>query len=412
MAQRLGLPSLAGIMALALVLRLVWIWLVPVIPVSDASAYLTLATNLAEHGVYGFRPDQPSGYWAVGTAAIYAAAFLLLGTGSAAAILSVNLLSSLATVWLLHDLGRRWSGEAEGRLAALVFALWPLAIQFTTVLASELHFIALILGALAFWDRVTRTPAGACLLLGAGVLVAAATYVRPIALLVPAALAVAEVLGSPRRAAGAGVKAAVATALVFALVAPWTARNERVFGEPVFMSTNFWPNFWMGNHAGTDGAYTPLPAEAELLPETRRSDYMKALALQDLRADPSGFAWRTIWKSVRLHDRETIGVEWNREAVTALAGNAGVVALKVVSTAYWYAALAAALAGVWLLARRGSWYGALLSPPVWLWLYFTAVHGVIVVGDRYHMPAIPLIALLAGVTMAALARNRAPVRSR
>ena len=49
----------------------------------------------------------------------------------------------------------------------------------------------------------------------------------------------------------------------------------------------------------------------------------------------------------------------------------------------------------------------ILAPPVWLWLYFTGVHAVIVVGDRYHMPAIAIIALLAAVTVTTWLDRRA-----
>jgi 4-amino-4-deoxy-L-arabinose transferase-like glycosyltransferase len=401
----LPLPPLALPLGIALVLRGVWALLIPVDPISDSAAYATFATNIVEHGVYGFSPDTPGAYWAVGTAAIYAGAYMLFGTGSALGVVAVNLLSSLVVVWLLYDLGRRWFGEAEGRIAALLFALWPMAIQFTTILASEIHFMALTLAALASWDRAGRSAGGIAFLLLSGALFAGATYVRPIALLIPAALAIAVLLRAPRAVPGAILKAAVVTALIFALVAPWSARNERVLGEPVFMSTNFWPNFWMGNHAGTNGGYMPLPPDTEGMTETERSDHMKALALLDLRANPAGFVWRTAWKAMRLHERETIGVVWNEDGIATLVGGVGVMALKLLSTAWWYVMLIAALAGIVLLLRRQGIWATLLCTPVWLWGYFTGVHAVIVVGDRYHMPAIPMIALLAAVALAALARR-------
>jgi len=402
----LRLPTLAASLVLALVLRVLWALLIPVDPVSDPAAYATFATNIVEHGVYGFRPDTPGAYWAVGTAAIYAGTYMVFGVGSAFGVVAVNLVSALVVVWLLHDLGRRWFGEAEGRIAALLFAVWPMAIQFTTILASEVHFMALTLAALACWERAERSAAGIALLLLSGAFFAGATYVRPIALLIPAALALAVLLRAPRAAPGAILKAAVTTALIFALVAPWSARNERVFGEPVFMSTNFWPNFWMGNHAGTDGEYLPLPAETQGMSEIERSEHMKTLALADLRADPAGLVWRTLWKAVKLHERETIGVAWNEAGIAALLGGMGVMALKLLSTAWWYAVLIAALAGTVVLARRQGIGATLLCTPVWLWGYFTGVHAVIVVGDRYHMPAIPMIALLAAVALSAVLQRR------
>lgn len=400
-----SLPSPGLIMSLALALRLVWALLIPVDPVSDPAAYATFATNIVEHGVYGFRPDAPGAYWAVGTAAIYAGTYMLFGTGSALGVVAVNLLSALVVVWLLYDLGRRWFGEAEGRIAALIFAVWPMTIQFTTILASEIHFMALTLGAIACWDRAGRSASGITFLLLSGAFFAGATYVRPIALLIPVVLALAVLVRAPLEAPGAILKAAVTTALIFTLVAPWSTRNERVLGEPVFMSTNFWPNFWMGNHAGTGGGYTPLPPETSGMSETERSDHMKTLAITDLRADPAGFVWRTVWKVAKLHERETIGVVWNEAGIAALVGGAGVTALKLLSAAWWYAVLIAALTGIAVLVQRQGVLATLLCTPVWLWGYFTGVHAVTVVGDRYHMPAIPMVALLAAVALSMFARQ-------
>ena len=56
--------------------------------------------------------------------------------------------------------------------------------------------------------------------------------------------------------------------------------------------------------------------------------------------------------------------------------------------------------------------GTSLSPPVWLWGYFPGIHAVIVVGDRYHMPAIPFIAVLAAIEVAEFVGHGPGKRSR
>lgn len=403
------LPPLWATLVLAFLLRLVWALLIGVDPVSDSAAYDTFARNIAFQGTYGFVVDDPGAYWAVGTAAIYAGVYLVFGTGDWG-IIAVNMVSQMLAVWGLYDLGRRHFGETEGRIAALLFALWPLAIQFTTVLASEIHFIALTLLALMAWDRAVKAPGWARALLwglAAGLAFAAATYVRPIALLLPAILALAVLLRRPRASLRPILLAALATSIVFAAVSPWSDRNERVFGERVFMSTNFWPNFWMGNNPGSDGEYMRLPREIWGLGEIERAERLKKISVADLKEDPGAFVKRTLWKAVILHHRETIGVAWNQAGIHALVGRNGATALKYASTGWWYAMLLCALAGAVLLVRRYGVWGALLSMPVWLWGYFTGVHAVIVVGDRYHMPSIPFIALLAAVALAALCRRAA-----
>lgn len=403
-SSRLRHPIVA-ILLLGAVLRGIWMMIIPVDPVSDPAAYETFATNIAVHGVYGWTPEQPGAYWAVGPSAIYAAGYLIFGVGTALAVLVPNMISSLASIWLLYDLGKRWFDLRTGCCAALLFAIWPMTIQFTTVLASELHFIALTLAALAAWDRSALRGRGLVWLVLSGLMLAAATYVRPIALLIPAALVMATLIRTLRLPLRELVMAAITTALIFALVAPWSARNERIFNEPVFMSTNFWANFWMGNNPNTEGSFMPLPDAVDGLSETERSDYLKAVSVAHLKEAPGEFVIRTLWKTLRLHERETIGVVWNETAIAGLVGGTGVTLAKLVSTGFWYLVLAGALTGIVLLGRKDMGWRVVVSPTVWLWLYFTGVHAVIVVGDRYHMPAIPFVALLAAV---ALARLTAP----
>jgi len=396
------------ILLLGFVLRMIWALLIPVDPVSDSFAYQTFATNIAEFGVYGWTPDQPSAYWAVGPAAIYAGGYLVFGTGSALAVVVLNMMSSMAAIWFLYDLGNRWFGAREGQVAALLFAIWPLTIQFTTVLASELHFIALSLAAIAAWDRSGLGRRGLIYLALAGMMFAAATYVRPIALLIPAALAVATMIRTLRLSWREALKAIIATLLVMAFVAPWSARNERVVGERAFISTNFWANFWMGNNPNTTGGYEPLPDAVDGMSENERSDYLKEVSVEHLRDAPMDFVRRTMWKAALLHARETIGVVWNKEAIEALVGTAGATLLKLVSTGYWYLMLGASMVGIVLLYRGGEGWRVIVVQPVWLWLYFTGVHAVIVVGDRYHMPAIPMIALLAAIPLARWGKEKLP----
>ncbi len=397
MIGRVPLPSVTVILGIAFLLRLLWMILIPVEPTSDSAAYDLFARNVVDHGVYGWTPEEPGAYWAVGAAAIYAGTYMIFGAGSLG-VLFVNMLSSLVAVWCLFVLGRRWFDDGVGKLAALLFAIWPLLIQYTTVLASELHFIALFLLGMVAWQQAGLKSARGWLMLAlAGLAFGLATYVRPIALLVPAALAIAMLLRSPKQGVIVAVQAVVATAIIFATVAPWSARNERVLGERVFVSTNFWPNFWMGNNPETTGEYQPLPPEAEVMPELERAAFTRDLAMEYVKDEPVAFVTRTIFKAFSLHGRETIGVVWNEPAVTRLLGPSGAAGLKAVSTGFWYLALLAAFGGIAALCKGGGWWAALLSAPVWIWLYFTAIHAIIVTGDRYHIPAIPLVAILAAL---------------
>ena len=379
-------------------LRLLWALIMPVNPVSDGAAYNAFARNLVEHGVYGWDPETPSAYWAVGTSAIVAATYFLFGAGSTIGIVLTNLAASLLILLMIFRVGKLYFDNRVALAALAITALWPNLIIFTTVLSSELYFIALTLLGLWLWARPGRWWINLIL---AGLVWGAACYIRPVILLFPVALVIASFSQGLAASFRTALRAACVIGIILAVVAPWTARNEAVLGEPFLVSSNFGANLWMGNNPDSTGGYMPLPDEARSMDEAQRDAYLKELARTYIQEDLGRFARDVISRTVRLHSRETIGVAWNLEGIETRAGQVGVTAAKAIASAYWYILLIAALAGVVLLLMRNKLAGV-FHPVFGGWAYFTAVHAMIVADDRYHMPASPFIALLAAVSLVAI----------
>ncbi|MEL6208701.1 MAG: glycosyl transferase family 39, partial [Pseudomonadota bacterium] len=300
--------SLTGIVLIGFALRCLWALAVPVEPISDSVAYHTFARTIVEHGVYGWSADEPGAFWAVGTSGLLAGIYWLFGMDFGA-VAAVNVALSTSLIASTGLLARHLLGAPAGLIAALLIALWPSLILFTTIIASEVTFLALIVpGMLAFLHRWKRPWLGWLI---AGLFWGAACYVRPVALLLPIVLAVSCLLRG-RWTIWYGLAAMVGTLVVMALlIAPWTARNQAVFGKTVLISTNFGPNLWMGNNPETTGGYQALPDWTDGLSETELADRMKAEAVAYIKAEPVAFAIRTLVKFARLHERETIGVVWN-----------------------------------------------------------------------------------------------------
>lgn len=385
----------------ALLARLIWAVLIPVDPVSDSFAYDTFARNLAEHGVYGWTPDTPSAYWAVGTSAVYGAFYRVFGTDSYVPIVFLNLFAGMACVFFSGLLAAKWFGTTAGVFTAFLMAFWPAQVMFTTVLASEILFNAALLAAL--WVVESRKPSILSVVL-ASLLLGLATYIKPIALLVPFGFALVWLIrGMPWRATvGYTV---LSMTLIVLTVAPWSYRNTELFGQFVFLSTNGGTNFWMGNNPETSGEYQPLPDDTKKLDEVTREAVLKARATEYIKSEPVEFVTRTAVKAVRLYERETIGVLWNQKSLEAIGGDTAILAAKVISQIYYLGALALGLLGIVLgFKRDGAWFAA--HPTVLMIVYVTAVHAIIVIQDRYHFPAIPFIAACAGLAFAQLMKVR------
>jgi 4-amino-4-deoxy-L-arabinose transferase-like glycosyltransferase len=401
--NRLAFQPVAGlplVLLVALALRLLWAVLIPVEPMSDSIAYDILARMIVDHGVYGFESDAPSAYWAVGTSAIVAATYAILGE-TYLGVVALNLVAGVGAIVFVYHLGRLYFGPAVGLLAAVAMAVWPNLIFFTTILSSELFFMFLTVGGLYFWE--SARDGRHVNMLACGLFWAAACYVRPVIVLLPLALLLASISGGPSKLYRDLGKMLVALGIIVVLVLPWSYRNYLVFNEFMFVSSNFGPNFWMGNNPDTSGGYMPLPDHVAGLSEPARAAMLMDEALAHIADHPMAFVGRTLWKAGVLHSWETVGVVWNEAALFATIGSLPILFLKLVSTGYWYLVLAAALFGVGVVLKRDAWR-ALFHPAFGGWAYFTAIHAVIVVGDRYHMPNVPFMAIYAGVGLVAVIR--------
>ncbi len=431
----LSARRLLALALLALSLRLAWAALVPVVPVSDSHAYDTFAGNIASGVGMAWEPGRPTAYWPVGTPAAYALLYTIFGH-TYTPILALNAILGCAITLLAAMLGARWFGRDAGTWAGVFTACWPWQIQFTTILASELQFTFLVLLGTWLWivlrDAAVHRPHSVRLHLlrtvAAGLVFGLGTLVRPTALLLPIVLGGIEFL-TLRHRLRTTVVTGVTLAVLLATISPWALRNSRLYGELVLVSTNGGVNLWMGNNPDTTGAYQKELEAAPGMNEAAWNRMHKEQAVAFIKQDPLAFVKRSIIKAVRLHDRETIGVAWNKEGLalarpdlfaptgegeSALAFDQrrATKILKLVSSAYWYAILSIAFAGILLLPWRSQFWLVLNHPALVLWAYFTAVHAVIVVQDRYHFPSTPMVATLAGLAaatgLARLRRGRRP----
>ncbi len=404
-----------AILSLAAIVRVLWAVLVPVAPLSDCAIYDGAAQRLAHGQAYTIDATSttPSAHWPIGTAAMYSVVYRAFDpqTNGYTPIVVLNLIISLAVVALSMALASRWFGARVGTIAGVLLALWPMHIEFTTVIASEPVFTACILGGLLAWPHFRTRGDGSREHYGrlalAALLFALATYTRPTSLLFPIVLAGIEVLRT-RRLIGPAIRASIAMAILLLALSPWTYRNYRVFNTLVLVSTNGGTNMWMGNNPETTGYYQQPPAMGpnEALWDKDLGTQAKAY----IRKEPAAFVKRSLVKAVRLHDRETIGVAWNLSGLKQVSpffdSGPGTKILKAASSGYWYLMLAFGAAGGVILARRDGPWKAITHPSVVFFAYFTAVHAIMVIQDRYHFPITPMVAALASLGIATLLNRR------
>jgi len=188
----------------------------------------------------------------------YVLGLLLALTGGSllAARLAQSALGTLA-VFLLHDAARPWVGRGAALTgAALLAVTGPVVFHESLLLQSALDPL-LTAAALALVSRalLREGSAGTWVLAGAGLGLLALN--RPNALVWALGLAVALLIG-PGWRSGARRAGALLGGLALA-VAPATARNLVVSGEPVLLASHGGLNLFIGNNPGADGTYRSVP---------------------------------------------------------------------------------------------------------------------------------------------------------
>jgi len=286
----------------------------------------------------------------------------------------------------------RLGGERAGLAAGVLAAVHPgLALDSAWVM-SEALAVPLLLGAYLLWVRYLERPSVARAA-AFGFVAAAASLTRSPALY---ALGLMVVLSLPRCGfawrATAG-HAAVALLVFAACVAPWAARNERVFHAFVPLDTKAGAALWLFDHPSPapwrevwDGAPDPQPPPGPVpgLNEAQADAHFRGLALDYVRSEPLTFAGLSAFRLAL----ELVPVPryWGRWPV-----------LRAAAAALYLALTWLALAGLWRVRRRAEGRALIGIVAGWmLMMAFTAV------GLRHRLAAEWAFTVAAGLAVASL----------
>ena len=175
--------------------------------------------------------------------------FGVYSTGSAIAIRVLQSVFSSLTCFFLYLCGRDTVGERTGKLAALLWAIFPLNIFFTTAKVWETSLTALLV-AILFWNMLPLRDSVSVLrwsATGALLAIAALTSTSLVVLVVPFAISALW-----RNRARVLLPSFIGAVTCLAVVSPWLVRNYLQF-DRVMLRSNFPLEFRIGNNEASYG---------------------------------------------------------------------------------------------------------------------------------------------------------------
>ncbi|HXU04135.1 MAG TPA: glycosyltransferase family 39 protein [Polyangia bacterium] len=389
------------IVALAIGVRVAWVFLVPTRPVGDFAMYIESARYLVEH-----RGLDPEFIYMPGYVAMVAAVHAL--GGGLLAIKMIGVVAGGLAAGAVYGLGRLLFGGTAAVVAGLLCALWPGGIAVSSVTGTDMPATALIV--IAVWLLVRGAgarPLGAPALYG--LVLGLAAYVRAVAL--PLTLMAAPHFRARGAAFGHVITRTLAAAVVASLVLlPWGIRNKKRYGEFFLTDSHGGHTALVGSNPNSDGTYTRslnrLFYEGTgyrlFAPPHRESDRAAfKLAVQWVKAEPKYALGLLAIKADRLLSHERPLLYWPLYRQSVLPPESRVFAwftrhrtgVERVVDGFWYVFIAAVLVGVIAaFARRNRPATSLLPIPFAL----AAIYALFFAEARYHLPVAVLLMPFAG----------------
>ncbi len=388
------IPTIIGLIALALVLRLlVWRWheLYPL--GGDEQEYLNQALTLLRTRQYvELRLMRPPLY-AIFLAACIVAFDLLIQN-----LRLVQAVISALTVAPLYLLALRLFDERRiAVVAGLLTALnYTLAFTATELLTETLFLFGLtvifaLLSHSAFTSRWPPLLAGVCL----GLL----ALLRSVALPLLALGALWLMVRAGKRAAAIFVLAAVL------VIAPWTLRNYLTYGAIIIIDTTGAENLWLDNDpAGREAVKRQLYALGDDMAARQRLATERGIAV--ILANPDHVAAK-VWREARLFTALQFFDDMrNRPAIWVPPLQVWL--RLILGDGLWLVILLGGAAGLWL-APAQRWTLIVAAP--WT-LYIVLTMLIFHVEPRYRLPIYPALIPYAAWAIVRLSVWRMPAKRR
>lgn len=286
-------------------------------------------------------------------------------------------------------------GDRTARWAAVFLAFYPLLIVYPLALVTENLFVVLVALAMVLVLRVLDHQHGYDALL-AGVVLGMATLTRSV-IAGFVLFAVLWLWGCSLDKRLALRNAAIILLGFFLITTPWVVRNSLVHRRFVWVENSLGYNLYMGYHPLSQGTFQ-FGISVDLLPildDAERDVRGRQAAFEFIRADPGRIPYLMIRK---------LGYLWalDRRALAYFYSNG--------FCGHWPAwflgivmgldtgplVVLAPLAIVGLICGQWGKRKALL---MLLLVYYTGVHMLILAEPRFHLPMLPLVAILAAYTL-------------
>lgn len=404
---------------IGVLLRIIWIFSVPNVQLSDFADYHRLAKMLIQNTAYTSINGETTAFRPPGMPFFLATIYSLTGIGSFYGKISQVILSTILSL-LIFFLGRRAANTQVAFISVSIAVFFPDFIYSTSILNSELAFTCLVTAGvlLLSTDLDSLQNLNPLSLILSGILFGVAALFRPVALIAPAAL-LFMFLWTRVRTSEIFNSMLIFSIAMLIPITPWTFRNYNIFKSPVLVSTNGGYNLLCGNNPNGTVVWVPektllklknMPSAGKWkkLNEVEQNATFQKYAIDYIKEYPKGFLKRLPRKFyLLLLSPEVPWLHWNMEGLEKDKKIAGTTftLLASVSRLFWYLLLSLSIMTL-PLADRFKRNGAIPFSGALMFLW-TAIQLVYWGKARFRFPLYPFLIVMAAASCYYLTRKSA-----
>lgn len=387
---------LLTILGIQAILGLVYVLSNSYVPSGDSEWYLRQASNLAEGRGVTTRFGEPTAFWPIGYPLLLTPLFKLFGSYSRVAhIFNVVMLSGI-TLFTYLIASKLFSLKTAHR-AALVMAFLPSQTFYALLPVSDTPFSLLVLVLI----YLTLQKSSLKNTLFSGVIYGTAMLIRPVVVFYPAILLLYRALQA--KTLRPALKHAILVIIIGEVILlPWQIRNYSTFKDFVFVSNNGGYNMWMGNNDHASGGVVSEPVYVPKdtlhwmqysLNEKERDVYRTTQAISFMLDNP--LKTLKLWgkKLVHLFIKDSKCITEAGEGSYQSLSPTLLMSLIAVTEGYYYALGIAFLLALVPFAKRER-FSARNGLIIGTIAYFILIYMPFIAEGRFHMPLIPLFAMV------------------
>ncbi len=405
-------------LALAFILRLLWVLTFDARPESDFLWYYAQALHITQgNGFADGNGSIPTAYNPIGYPLFLALVFHVFGASVLAAQIA-NVITQTFLVFAVYLLARElFHSRIIARGAMLLMAVYPNGINYTSLIANESLYLPLYV--IGCWLMLRAIRVNPWLAVPAGLCIGYSSLCKPQGLLVGFivllfAFKIAPKIMTFPRLALTGFALCVGLAIV---IGPWVWRNYQIWGHPVFNNT-MGINMYLSHSPIATGGYVVMTPEMIAAlgngNEYEVDQQARKLAKDYLLKNPHKLIILAPMRLLHLYAIDIDGIYWNNALLPART----ITQLILIIIMYGLAQ------SFYLLIIVQTYFAIKILPQmmnrrkkrfptvgIWICLYFTGIVLLYYGMPRYHAPMIPWMIIYAAAALTLIPWKKIPKES-